>query len=427
MDIGKIDAVAYWEVENVETNLERIIHDIEKINEYNSDLNNGYTRFSYTKEDKLAKEYIISEMKKVGLDVIIDAIGNIRGRYRGSDKNAPAIMTGSHIDTVEHGGRFDGIVGVVAGLEVVRVLSENNINLTNPVEVVVFVEEEGCNFGSPMAGSKGMTGKFNVEDYKRMHNDKGLSMYEAAKNFGLNPDSIEKYVLKAKDVKAMIEMHVEQSSVLDSEGIPIGIVKAIAGVKRYGVEFTGVANHAGATPMNLRRDPMAAASKVISSIDNIIKEKAYCSTVGTVGKIVCYPNVLNVIPEKVYFTIDIRDVTKDGVDITAQEIERKVNEVSKLYNVTAKMELTGEGEGITLSNKVIKVIESSAKRRNIRYKMMNSGAGHDACMLGDITDVGMIFVPSINGRSHVPEEMTDYKDIKLGCDILLDTIIDLAK
>ncbi len=410
----------------METNLERIIHDIEKINEHSSDSNNGYTRFSYSNEDRLAKEYIISEMKKMGLDVVVDAIGNIRGRYNGSDINAPIVMTGSHIDTVKHGGKFDGVVGVVAGLEVLRVLTENNIKLTHSVEAVVFVEEEGCNFGKPMAGSKGMTGKLNVEDYKKMYNDDGISMYEAAKKFGLNPDNIQNDVLKPEDVKAMIEVHVEQSSVLDSEEIPIGIVKAIAGVKRYGVEFKGVANHAGATPMNLRQDPMAAASKVISSIDSIIKEKAYPSTVGTVGKILCYPNVLNVIPESVYFTIDIRDVTKDGVDITAQEIEKKVHEISALYNVTAKMELTGEGEGITLSDKVIRTIENSAKSRNITYKMMNSGAGHDACMLGDITDVGMIFVPSINGRSHVPEEMTDSKDIKLGCDILLDTIIELA-
>lgn len=176
-------------------------------------------------------------------------------------------MTGSHIDTVPHGGMFDGLVGTFGALEAIRTIVENNVELTHPIELVVFAEEEGSNFGSTTAGSKAMVGKYSVEDLKKLRTPEGKTMYEVAIGAGYDPDSIEKHVLKPEEIKAMLELHIEQSVILDSEKISIGIVEAIAGIKAFEFSFTGVANHAGATPMALRNDPMAAASNVISKLN----------------------------------------------------------------------------------------------------------------------------------------------------------------
>ncbi|MGO1470801.1 MAG: hydantoinase/carbamoylase family amidase, partial [Tissierella sp.] len=325
-----------------------------------------------------------------------------------------------------NGGKFDGILGVVVGLEALRHIVERKINHINPIELIVFVEEEGCNFGTPMVGSKTLTGIFNIEDLKRFKNDKEISVYDAAKKFGLKPDNIRKDVLKPNEIKAMIELHIEQSLVLEKNEISVGVIEKIAGVRRLEIEFEGVSNHAGATPMNLRYDPMAAASKVIASIDKIVEEKAFKTTVATVGKINCYPNAINVIPEKVIFTVDIRDINSQGIDIVENEIRSTIKYISNYYEIKSKIKITGEAPHINLSPKIISILQSSAKDQNIEYLNMNSGAAHDACILSTITDVGMLFVPSINGRSHAPEENTSYDDIEKGAKVLLEALVRLS-
>lgn len=410
----------------MESSLERIRRDIEKISEFNSTPGFGCTRFSYSYEDKKAREYLIKQMEDLGLEVTVDAIGNIRGRLEGLDDTAPVVMTGSHIDTVLHGGNFDGVVGVTAGLEAMRVLVENNIKTVNPVELIIFAEEEGSNFGSTMTGSKALIGKYSLEDLKHLKNDQGISCYEAAKNFGLDPDKVEEYVIKPNEIKAMLELHVEQSVVLDSARLPLGIVEAIAGIQCYKVEIHGISNHAGATPMNLRNDPMAGASKIISRIEKIAKEKAFPTTVATIGKILCNPNVSNIIPEKVTFTVDIRDVNPNGMKIVFDLMQKEIENISKEYGLKSNIELLSEANTIKLCDNIVDLIENIAKQNNYKYMRMNSGAVHDSVLMGEITDVGMIFVPSIDGRSHVPEENTRFEDIKLGCDLLTEAIINLA-
>ncbi|WP_199872924.1 M20 family metallo-hydrolase [Inediibacterium massiliense] len=402
----------------------RIKRDIEKLSEF-SETQIGCTRFPYTKEDKSARNYLIEEMKKIGLSVRIDGIGNIHGVLEGT-KDLPKVMMGSHIDTVFEGGNFDGVGGVICGLEVMRVLKEEKIILDHPVELVVFVGEEGCDFDSPYIGSKVLTGKFHIEDLKKIRNKKGISAYNAAKDFGLDPDTIHKDVLVSKDIKAMVELHIEQSLVLDHENISIGIVENIAGLSRLEVIVKGVANHSGATPMYLRQDALLACARMITKVNEITIEKGNCSTVATVGRILCSPNQVNAIGGEVSFTIDIRDIDKKMIQTITEEVIKNIKEIAVNEHVEIQIYNIGTGDPMELSSNIIDMIEEVVKSKNIKSKRMNSGAGHDACMFEDITDVGMIFVPSVGGRSHVPEEFTKYEDLQLGCEVLLDTIIKLA-
>jgi len=410
----------------VETNLNRIIKEIELFSNFNSTPGKGVTRFSYSDADKEAKNYLRQQFESLDLEVTIDAVGNIRAKRKGTDVNAPTVMTGSHIDTVLYGGKFDGVVGVAGAMEVIRVLNENSIPTRHPVEVVIFVEEEGSNFMSTMAGSKVMIGKYGPKELKKIVNDKGVSMYEMAKSAGFSPEKTQDFIIKPGEIKAMIELHIEQAAVLDVENIPTGIVQAIAGIKTYTIEIEGVSNHAGATPMHLRNNPMSAAAEIISQVDTIVTQKANATTVGTVGRIICEPNVANIIPAKVVFTLDVRDVDPKGIDIAVNEIERLLDSTARKHGVKKQMTLVAEAAPIKLADDIIGIIEEEAKRRGIKYKLMNSGAVHDSSLLAGVTSVGMIFVPSVKGRSHVQYEKTDFEDIKQGCDLLLGAIYKLS-
>lgn len=410
----------------MKTNLERIRNDIQYISKFNTTSGDGTTRFSYTEEDKKVREYLIKEMKKIGLNIIVDPIGNIRGKMEGKDSSLPSVMAGSHIDTVEHGGNFDGVAGVISALEALRVMKENNYKPEHSLEIIIFVEEEGPNFNFPLGGSRIITGAYSVDDLKKQINANGVSMYEAAEKFGLNPEKMNDFLIEKGDIKAMIELHIEQSVVLDELNIPVGVVQAAAGRKWIEIEILGDSNHAGATPMKFRRDAMVGASKIISKVDEITTEKAFESTVATVGKINCYPNVPNVIPEKVVFVLEIRDTDKNGIEIVKNQVEKNIEVICDKLNLKYKIKELSKTEPIIFSDKVLNILKESAEEQNIKYKRMNSGALHDACLMANVTDVGMIFVPSIKGRSHCPEEFTNYEDIKIGADVLLGALKKLS-
>lgn len=412
---------------NVKVQLERIIKDMEYINSITATSGNGSTRFSYSAEDRKVRDYLIEIMECLGLDIKVDGVGNIRAKlYDQENKEFSSIMIGSHIDTVPNGGKFDGLTGVITALEVMRVLKENNIKSKRPIELVIFAEEEGSNFNITLLGSKMLTGDYTIEDLKRIKSDKGVSSYEVMKDFGLEVDNMPREVLQMDEVDSMIELHVEQGGVLDKQNIPIGIVEAIAGMKTLRVKVKGISNHAGSTPMNLRSDPMAASSELIIHIKNAACMKAFSTTVATVGKMQVIPNKTNVIPKEVEFFVDIRDVKKEGIEIVQNAILNKAKEVSAEHGVSIQIDEIGKSDVVHLSKRVIDVLEEVAKSNKIEYMKINSGAVHDSVMLTGITDVGMIFVPSIGGYSHCPEESTKYDDIKIGCELLLQAVVNLA-
>lgn len=411
----------------MQIDISRLRRDLERIAEYNATPGQGCTRFSYSPEDRQARDYLLAELAKLGLSVTVDGVGNIRARKEGSIPGLPPVLVGSHIDTVGHGGNYDGVLGVLAGLEVLRTIAQHNLEHAHPLELIIFAEEEGSNFGRPLAGSKALTGALQVEDLKGFVDGRGRTMYQVVKDFGLEPDRMPEYVIKPGEVKALVELHIEQSVILDRQGISVGIVENVAGNKWLGVTLKGVANHAGATPMAYRHDPLAGAAEVIASVDDILTRFGTATTVATVGRILCSPNIPNVIPGEVSFVFDIRDVNDEGLGAVAIALTDKVNSVARARGLEAQIKVLAETKPVALASGVVQGLERAAQELGIPALKMNSGALHDACVMAAVTDVGMLFVPSVGGRSHAPEEFTRYEDIEQGCNVLLRAVLNLAQ
>ena len=405
---------------------ERIKRRLEELSGFNATPGCGITRFSYSSEDREARIYLIEQMEAIGLSVSIDAVGNIRGRMEGTDPQAPPVITGSHIDTVFHGGKYDGAVGVICALEVLSVLKDKRLSGKHPVEIMIFSEEEGSNFDSTMAGSKAFAGKYTLEDLKRIRNRDGMTMYNMLKDAGLHPDTLPAEQNGRAPIKAFIELHVEQGGVLDAEKRSIGIVKGINGSRCLEIIVIGEANHAGATPMYLRHDPMVAAAMIICEIDQAMSRDVDATTVATVGKIHASPGISNCIAEEVRFTVDVRDIVESGIERVCRAIDTITARAEEQYGVKVSQGILAKSDVVTLSDTVIAILKEKAEARGVSYRCMNSGAVHDAAMLGSLSDVGMIFVPSIRGKSHVPEEDTRIEDITYGADLLLAGICGLA-
>lgn len=384
----------------------------------------GQTRFSYSEEDQKTRAYLSGILEGMGLEAEVDCVGNIRAKYNPGNLSTPSIMAGSHIDTVKNGGLYDGLLGVLSSIETIRTIQENAVELTHPIELVIYAEEEGSNFNVTMLGSKIMTGKLGLEDLKNLKNDKGQTAYEVIEAAGYlkNPCRL----LEKGQVKATIEYHIEQGGVLEAEGKSLGVVQAIAGMKTKEVTLTGVSNHAGTTPMNLRKDPMVAASQIILNLSKTPRARGLETAVVTVGKASILPNGSNVIASRVTFNADIRDVTENGIQVLEEELERLVREAADEYGIQASIVELGHSDIIRLSPEVIQVIEECAIARQADYMKMNSGAVHDCAMVAGKTEIGMIFVPSIGGISHSPYEKTNFEDIVNGANLLLDSVLALA-
>ena len=408
-------------------NIERIKRDMEAIGAFNRTPGQGFTRFSYSQEDREARNYLRRQFDLLELETTVDGAGNMRARLAGSDPGAPAVMTGSHIDTVLYGGKFDGLLGTLAALEVVRVFREEKFAPRHPVEIVVFAEEEGSNFGTTTTGSKFLVGRNKLSEMHRLKTSDGISMYDTVKAFGLDPDIVESQILKPGDVKVMLEVHIEQSVVLESKSVSVGIVEAIAGVKAFEIVLEGVSNHAGATPMGLRNDALVGTARIVEAVEKLAMESPYPHTVGTVGRIQCEPNVGNIIPGRVTFSLDVRDVVDEGMAYMAEAVGREVEKTAKACGLKHSMRLIGESRAIRLPEEVTDVLAACAEERGLQYLRMNSGAVHDCCLMSDIAPVGLIFVPSVGGRSHVPQEETRWEDIEKGADLLLAAVVRFAR
>lgn len=406
---------------------ERFKAEFDDISKFGALSGGGITRLAFSKEEKEAREYLKRIILKSGMSIREDEVGNIFARFdKVENPNLSAVSVGSHIDSVPNGGAYDGTLGVMAGLEAIRSIKENSKNLKRPLELIVFACEESSRFKMATVGSKILSNKLDIQKLHELKDKDGISLFEAMQNFGLNPSNLKNSILKNSTYKSYLELHIEQGPVLENKNIPVGIVTGIAAPIRYELTIEGRADHSGATPMNMRKDALVCASKIIVGIENLAK--SYKTAVATVGYANATPGVLNVIPGKCVIGIDIRDIDKDMLYELDEKICTLIKNTCKDGNFEFNLVNLTRDIPVKLDEDVVNLIEEIAKKLDIPTLKLPSGAGHDAMHMPLIADmVGMIFVPCKDGISHNIKESVNFEDAVKATEILANTMLKLAQ
>jgi len=387
----------------------------------------GITRLPLSLEDLEARTYVMDLMREAGLEIKADAVGNICAkRTKAVDPSLPSVMTGSHICTGTNYGKYDGTVGVLGALEAIRLLDEQDITTVHPIEVVVFTAEEPQRFKAFMPGSRGMAGRLTLEDLRNSKDADGVTFWDALVSGGYHPENLAAARRTKETLKAYVEMHIEQGRVLDDTGKRIGIVTAIAAPWRFFVTITGRTDHSGATPMGFRKDALCAAAELILAVEKHGREETENSSVATVGMIDVEPGAMVVIPGKARMSVDIRGVDVASRQRVVKAVYRKIAELRQARGVEVEIEMVHDSEPVRLAETVVSTIRETCDELGIDAMMMPSGAGHDAQQIATFTDVGMIFVPSVEGISHSPREYTRLEDIVLGTELLAHVLLKLS-
>ena len=378
----------------------------------------GVTRFPFTKPALDCVEYLKKAMTAAGLSVRMDGSGALIGRLEG--KRSKTIMVGSHYDSVQHGGAYDGIAGVVCGLVLAEYLHENRIIPEYSLEIVGMNDEEGARFKNGFFSSKAMLGEMTEKELYEAVDADGISTAEAMKEWGLTPDDYMKAKRDISELRAFLEVHIEQGLVLESAHNDIGIVGTIVGMERYVVNIGGRADHAGTTPMNMRKDALSAAAKIISEISGYAREEQ--DSVATVGYISAAPNEINTIAQSAEFTLDIRSVDVDRIQRILDRCKKRIEAVCAEEGVEYSMTNTLSVMPTEMSGEIRSLIAESCRRRGFSFLEMNSGAGHDSLPIGKVIPTAMMFIPTKDGRSHCPEEYCKCDDLAKAVVILADIL-----
>lgn len=382
----------------------------------------GMNRYAYTKEEDQALDYLKGIFQELGMTVAVDPVGNLFARYEGTDPDLKPIVSGSHIDSVRNGGKYDGNLGVLGALEVVSRLHEEGRRLKHPFVLFISKDEEGTRFGATMFGTEAMMGPLPEAMLERQ-DENGITLGEAMAAAGYDPNGVFKAAVEPGSYAGYVELHIEQARVLETSKLPIGIVTGIAGPLWLSVKITGEAGHAGATPMRIRKDPMVAAAKLIVEADRIARQ--FQDTVATTGKMQVNPGTTNVIPANVTYTIDLRDVSMADRSQAEQEIRDYAKQLESEMGVTIEFTDMVRTPSVLCDPQIMDVIEQSSQELELPSLRMPSGACHDAMHFGALCPFGMIFVPSVKGYSHRADEFTPVEDCTNGANVLLQTILKL--
>lgn len=380
-----------------------------------------YTRLAFSQEDKQARQWLVEQMRSLGLSVRIDPAANIIGRREGQEPGLPVLMTGSHIDTVRAGGRFDGMVGVVGALEVVRLFNERGIVTRHPLEVVTFTCEEPTAYGLSPFGSRAMAGQLDPKQVKRAVFPDGRRLANLLQEIGGNPDHLEEARLDPARVLCHLELHIEQGAVMERQGLQVGVVTAIAAPCRGVARFLGRADHAGATPMDERADALCAAAELVLAVERLVR--SYQDMVGTVGSLHVHPNMVNVIPGRVDMNLEVRSTAAEDLALVRQALEREARAIAQRRGVQVEFSWLYCDEPVVIPHRVREHLEQACREANIRWGPIVSRASHDSARLAAIIPVGMLFVPSQRGLSHCPEEWTDFEQVAIGVTVLARAIL----
>ncbi|MGB3413471.1 MAG: M20 family metallo-hydrolase [Microbacteriaceae bacterium] len=403
-------------------NIQRLLEQFSALSEGG----NGVTRLGYTPLERKAHDIFRSFMEDLGAEVTVDTAGNTIAELKPETaSNLSALGTGSHLDSVPQGGSFDGIAGVVAGMELARSLVASKTALHRPWRFVVFANEEGARFGQACNGSRAVAGLSTVSGLKGLHDNAGITLYDAMKDVGLDPDRLEDSRWNPEDWHAFIELHIEQGNQLEQRALPIGIVDSISGSTRMKVRFKGTASHTGGTPMHHRRDALAGAAECVLFGEKLANSQSHHGNRITVGYLQVHPNSTTTIPGEVEFNVDIRDFDTLRQRDTAAILIEEFSAIAERRNLDITLEKIGDTSPVMLSGRVASAIEKASKSLAKKYYVMSSGASHDSQQVAHIVDTGMIFVPSKDGLSHVPEEWTDYDQIAEGTRVLAAALLQL--
>lgn len=385
----------------------------------------GVCRLAHSREDRLAVERVKGWMEEAGLKTRIDAFGNLIGRLEGADPEAPVLMVGSHIDSQPYGGRYDGTVGVLGGLEAVQTMIMNGYKPAMPVEVVSFSDEEGTRFNKGLFGARGILGMLEEGELDRTDAN-GVTRRQALLEFGGDPAKFEQSRYAPGTIGAYLEMHIEQGPVLDTLGQPIGIVTGISGPLWLTVDLYGFAGHAGSVPMHLRKDALVGAARIITEVRNLAQRVAGAPTVGTVGSLQVFPNSRNIIPEHVRFTVDLRDIDYDRRVALEKQLIGSIQAIADEEGLECEIREDMSSAPRYCAPDIMEAVRASAREIGLEPPELMSGPFHDALALSYRCDYGMIFVRCKDGISHNPKEFASAEDIAAGTEVLYRTILKLS-
>lgn len=381
-----------------------------------------WERTAFSDLHRTGRVWLAEQMRSLGLETRLDAAANLIGQRHGTDNQLKPISIGSHSDTVPSGGRFDGIVGVVAGLEIAEALAEAGYRLRHPLEIIDFLAEEPNKYGLSCVGSRAMVGALEARMLDYIAPD-GTRLSEGLAFMGGSPDALDTALRWPGDIAAFLEIHIEQARVLEASGGDIGAVTAIAGIERLEVKVTGRADHAGATPMGLRKDALVAAAHMVVDFEE--KAKATQDLVATVGKLNVLPNAANAVPEEVRFTLEVRSNSSNALSAYIDWSRRRIEQIAQARELSVAVQPVSRSEPVNMAPALRHLIGEAAQKRGYRHQAMPSGAGHDAAYMARLAPTGMIFIPCLEGRSHCPEEFASPEQILAGVQVLLDVLLQL--
>ncbi len=400
---------------------QRLLQQIEALGTIGAREDGSCCRLALTDDDRKGRDLVVSWMRDSGLEVRIDRVGNIFGLRKGT-ADLPPVMTGSHIDTVATGGKYDGAYGVLAGLELIRTLNDAGAVTHHPVAVAAFTNEEGVRFHPDMLGSLVYAGGLGAEDAWAIRATDGPSLGEELVRIGYAGAMVPGSIVP----KAFVELHIEQGPILDAEGVCLGAVGDLQGISWQEVAIHGVANHAGTTPMHMRRDAGYAAARAACFVRDLAREIGG-TQVGTVGSFTVAPNLINVSPREAVITVDLRNTDESRLRTAERRFDAFLHDLAEREGVEVQTRRLARFEPVVFDERIVSVIRESAESLGHPIRPMTSGAGPDAQMLARICPSAMIFVPSVGGISHNPAEYTRPEHLKLGADLLLQTVLRLAE
>jgi N-carbamoyl-L-amino-acid hydrolase len=405
----------------VRINFSRLERDLHELGAIGRTPEGGVSRPSWSDADMQARRWLMERIRAAGMEARTDTAGNVFGRWQPGN---PAVLVGSHIDSVPNGGMFDGALGVLAGLECLRRIKEEGVRLRYPLELVAFTDEEGA-FGG-FFGSYAFTGVLKRENIPRIRDSKGVRILEAMARRGIDAMQAPAAARDPKEIRAFVELHIEQGPVLERQRIPIGVVETIVGIRRFGITFRGRADHAGTTPMTERRNALLGAADLVLKGHALILAEGTPASRVTVGILQLKPAVANIVPAEACLTYELREQSVEMLQTLEERTRALTAEVASTWGLDVSIETILEVDPVRVAEEVKSAIVAAAGELGLKAQSLPAMAGHDAQVVGRVAKAGMILVPSKEGRSHSPREFTSDEDVERGANVLLLTLLNLA-